>query len=287
MTRSTVAVTSEAAAPLVSRPSPILMARSNTAWSRVDSVGTDRSCHTRNQAEHLGVRRADHTPFAPLPTASAGGASGSEVRRRGQHREGRSRAAAAPPHRGLGSAPRALRRHAPAAPHAAGASAPSRMARSSPPSDAEETTATTRIAPSAHSATVSTACRWKAAARVVGERRSITGPSYGPPRTVRAEGATPLPWLWSAAPSTAERPGGLLHMTIPGAKDRRCDPHGARSARRSRCPRRCLLRRPDPASAGELPHHRCAAEPLPAADRSARPGEAGHGPGESRSRSAR
>ncbi len=81
VTRSTVAVTSEAAAPLVSRPSPILIARSNTAWSRAESVGTDRSSHTAGGPRSR--RRADE---AHTPTGRPGRFR-SEVRGGAQHRD--------------------------------------------------------------------------------------------------------------------------------------------------------------------------------------------------------
>src|SRR5690625_1508804 len=61
VTRRTVAVTSEAAAPLVSRPTPTRMARSKTAWSLAESVGTSP------MVSHRGARQpAD--PRSPRPT---------------------------------------------------------------------------------------------------------------------------------------------------------------------------------------------------------------------------
>src|SRR5699024_6733663 len=88
------------------------------------------------------------------------------------------------------------------------ASVPSSRASSTPASAASATAPITTIASSAISATVSTACRVKAARRVKGERSSCTGTCYG---------CTPIRWPESAA-LPASHPIWRIHpMTDPGS----------------------------------------------------------------------
>src|SRR5690625_2124324 len=101
VTRRTVAVTYEAAAPLASRPTPTRMARSKTAWSLAESVGTSMMVsHSRAQEPAAPRRRQPRVPPRAdgRPEASPRGWAGrplrgsagcpSEVRRGRQHGEG-------------------------------------------------------------------------------------------------------------------------------------------------------------------------------------------------------